>query len=164
MWAWKPAPAVRGEEIGFGGRPLQVSRRSCGLTGSVDPVTRVNGTRYQYETSLRLHVEPYFGATAIGAVKPKHLNAWLKWMVDERDDEESTAINRYETLAGPTIAAKLREGAQMPLDRLDRGQGWKADRLLDLPLDPCAPVMIMDIGLAQLCRATPVNVARPAAT
>ncbi|WP_328485923.1 tyrosine-type recombinase/integrase [Streptomyces zaomyceticus] len=62
--------------------------------------TRVNGTRYQYETSLRLHVEPYFGATAIGSVKPKHLNAWLKWMVDERGYEESTAINRYETLAG----------------------------------------------------------------
>ncbi|MFK4688201.1 tyrosine-type recombinase/integrase [Streptomyces pristinaespiralis] len=66
----------------------------------IDSGSRVNGTRYQYETSLRLHVEPYFGATAIGAVKPKHLNAWLKWMVEERGYEESTAINRYETLAG----------------------------------------------------------------
>ncbi|MEU3556384.1 tyrosine-type recombinase/integrase [Streptomyces fragilis] len=66
----------------------------------IDSGTRVNGTRYQYETSLRLHVEPYFGSTAIGAVKPKHLNAWLKWMVEERGYEESTAINRYETLAG----------------------------------------------------------------
>lgn len=61
---------------------------------------RVNGTRYQYETSLRLHVEPYFGGTAIGAVKPKDLKAWLKWMVEERGYEETTAINRYETLTG----------------------------------------------------------------
>jgi len=66
----------------------------------IDSGSRVNGTRYQYETSLRLHVEPYFGSTAVGAVKPKHLNAWLKWMVEERGYEESTAINRYETLAG----------------------------------------------------------------
>ncbi|MFJ5974626.1 tyrosine-type recombinase/integrase [Streptomyces sp. NPDC093060] len=66
----------------------------------IDSGSRVNGTRYQYETSLRLHVEPYFGTTAIGAVKAKHLNAWLKWMVEERGYEESTAINRYETLAG----------------------------------------------------------------
>ncbi|MET9013974.1 tyrosine-type recombinase/integrase [Streptomyces olivaceoviridis] len=66
----------------------------------IDSGSRVNGTRYQYETSLRLHVEPYFGTTAIGAVKPKHLNAWLKWMVEDRGYEESTAINRYETLAG----------------------------------------------------------------
>ncbi|MFD5408882.1 tyrosine-type recombinase/integrase [Streptomyces nojiriensis] len=28
---------------------------------------RANGSRYQYETSLRLHVEPYFSGTAIGA-------------------------------------------------------------------------------------------------
>ncbi|WP_329594594.1 site-specific integrase [Streptomyces sp. NBC_01362] len=66
----------------------------------IDSGSRVNGTRYQYETSLRLHVEPYFESTAVGAVKPKHLNAWLKWMVEERGYEESTAINRYETLAG----------------------------------------------------------------
>ncbi|MFI8392211.1 tyrosine-type recombinase/integrase [Streptomyces sp. NPDC085540] len=61
---------------------------------------RVNGTRYQYETSLRLHVEPYFGGAAVGAVRPKDLQAWLKWMVEERGYKESTAINRYETLAG----------------------------------------------------------------
>ncbi|MGW4162476.1 tyrosine-type recombinase/integrase [Streptomyces sp. NPDC004788] len=61
---------------------------------------RVNGTRYQYETSLRLHVEPYFGSVPIGSVRPKDLQAWLKWMVEERGYKESTAINRYETLAG----------------------------------------------------------------
>ncbi|WP_405792544.1 site-specific integrase [Streptomyces sp. NBC_00029] len=61
---------------------------------------RADGTRYQYETSLRLHVQPYFGSTAIGAVRPKDLQAWLKWMVEERGYKESTAINRYETLAG----------------------------------------------------------------
>lgn len=61
---------------------------------------RVSGTRYQYETSLRLHVEPYFKSQAIGAVKAKDLQAWLTWMVDERGYEESTAINRYETLSG----------------------------------------------------------------
>ncbi|MEU8543106.1 site-specific integrase [Streptomyces sp. NPDC048717] len=61
---------------------------------------RVNGTRYQYETSLRLHVEPYFGGVPIGSVRPKDLQAWLKWMVEDRGYMESTAINRYETLAG----------------------------------------------------------------
>ncbi|RKT08238.1 site-specific recombinase XerD [Streptomyces sp. 3211.6] len=61
---------------------------------------RVNGTRYQYETSLRLHVEPYFQRKPIGAVKPKDLTAWLRWMVEERGYESSTAVNRYETLSG----------------------------------------------------------------
>ncbi|MFD4861019.1 tyrosine-type recombinase/integrase [Streptomyces atratus] len=75
----------------------------------IDSGSRVNGTRYQYETSLRLHVEPYFGSTTVGAVKPKHLNAWLKWMVEERGYEESTAINRYETLAGVFSFAVAKE-------------------------------------------------------
>lgn len=61
---------------------------------------RANGMRYQYEASLRLHVEPYFGGTAIGAVRPKDLQGWLKWMVEEPDCKEPTAINRYENLAG----------------------------------------------------------------
>lgn len=61
---------------------------------------RVGGTRYQYETSLRLHIEPYFQGQAIGAVKPRDLNDWLRWMVEERGYQESTAINRYETLSG----------------------------------------------------------------
>ncbi|MFC6136843.1 MULTISPECIES: tyrosine-type recombinase/integrase [Streptomyces] len=47
-------------------------------------------TRYQYETSMRLHVEPYFGGTAMGAVRPKHLQAWLKWRVEERGYRESS--------------------------------------------------------------------------
>lgn len=46
------------------------------------------------------HQEPYFGGAAVGAVRPKDLQGWLKWMVEERGDKESTAINRYETLAG----------------------------------------------------------------
>ncbi|MFI5761572.1 tyrosine-type recombinase/integrase [Streptomyces sp. NPDC051563] len=61
---------------------------------------RVNGTRYQYETSLRLHVRPYFQGKPIGAVKPKDLTAWLRWMVEDRGYELSTAVNRYETLSG----------------------------------------------------------------
>ncbi|MFF0700172.1 tyrosine-type recombinase/integrase [Streptomyces tendae] len=61
---------------------------------------RVGGTRYQYETSLRLHVEPYFKSRPIGAVKPVDLQGWLRWMVEERGYEESTAVNRYETLSG----------------------------------------------------------------
>ena len=61
---------------------------------------RVSGTRYQYDTSLRLHVEPYFRSQPIGAVKPKDLKDWLRWMVEERGYEESTAVNRYETLSG----------------------------------------------------------------
>jgi integrase len=66
----------------------------------IDSGERVNGTRYQYETSLRLHVEPYFQLKPIGAVKPKDLTAWLKWMVEARGYEPSTAVNRYETLSG----------------------------------------------------------------
>ncbi|WP_329343824.1 site-specific integrase [Streptomyces sp. NBC_01352] len=61
---------------------------------------RVGGTRYQYETSLRLHIEPYFQRQPIGSIKPKDLDDWLRWMVKERGYEESTAINRYETLSG----------------------------------------------------------------
>ncbi|MEV3974359.1 tyrosine-type recombinase/integrase [Streptomyces sp. NPDC050698] len=61
---------------------------------------RVGGTRYQYETSLRLHVEPYFTSKPIGAVKPRDLKDWLRWMVEECGYEESTAVNRYETLSG----------------------------------------------------------------
>ncbi|WP_329404444.1 tyrosine-type recombinase/integrase [Streptomyces melanogenes] len=62
------------EPLGFMTPLVQVYRE---FIGSGD---RVNSTRYQYETSLRLHVEPYFHSKPIGAVKPKDL--------------------RYETLSG----------------------------------------------------------------
>jgi integrase len=88
----------------------------------IDSGSRVNGTRYQYETSLRLHVEPYFGATAIGAVKPKNLNVWLKWMVEERGYEESTAINRYETLAGVFSSPSLMSTSKNPCQHVRTGR------------------------------------------
>ncbi|GGX75819.1 tyrosine-type recombinase/integrase [Streptomyces hiroshimensis] len=84
------------EPLGFLTPLVQVYREFIDIGGD----ERVNSTRYAYETSLRLHVEPYFGARAIGAIKPKDLKAWLKWMVEDRGYEASTAINRYETLSG----------------------------------------------------------------
>ncbi|MFC4890938.1 tyrosine-type recombinase/integrase [Streptomyces beijiangensis] len=66
----------------------------------IDCGERVNGSRYQYETSLRLHVKPYFRSLPIGAVKPKDLYGWLQWMVEVRGYESSTALNRYRTLSG----------------------------------------------------------------
>ncbi|MFD7738016.1 tyrosine-type recombinase/integrase [Kitasatospora sp. NPDC059800] len=59
---------------------------------------RISGTNYAMRTSLRLHIEPFFKARAIGTIKQKDLKAWLKWMA-ERGYAESTTVNRYDILA-----------------------------------------------------------------
>ncbi|MFE6746039.1 tyrosine-type recombinase/integrase [Kitasatospora purpeofusca] len=59
--------------------------------------SRVASSDRSLETSLRLHISPFFGKRPIGSIRQMDLKMWLKWM-NERY-AESTVINRYEMLA-----------------------------------------------------------------
>lgn len=106
----------------------------AGVLGSSRPLTDVyreyidggpyaGSTRYQYEASLRLHVEPYFRQRTIGSLKPKDLRGWLTWMVQERGYARSTVVNRYGILRG-VLGYAVANGYRAQ----DPSRGWSTSR------------------------------------
>ncbi len=82
-----------------------------------------DSTRYQYEASLRLHIEPYFRHRTIGSLKPKDLRGWLAWMVEERGYARSTVVNRYGILRG-VLGYAVANGYLVR----DPSRGWSTSR------------------------------------
>jgi integrase len=56
-------------------------------------------TDYGLESSLRLHIKPFFENRPIGSIKQMDIKAWLKWMRTVKKYAESTIVNRYDNLA-----------------------------------------------------------------
>ncbi|WP_369255768.1 tyrosine-type recombinase/integrase [Streptomyces sp. R35] len=89
----------------------------------IDGGPYAGSTRYQYEASLRLHVEPYFRQRAIGSLQPKDLRGWLTWMVEERGYARSTVVNRYGILRG-VLGYAVANGYRAQ----DPSRGWTTSR------------------------------------
>ncbi|MGW4922793.1 tyrosine-type recombinase/integrase [Streptomyces parvulus] len=82
-----------------------------------------DSTRYQYEASLRLHIESYFRHRAIGSLNPKDLRDWLAWMVEECGYARSTVVNRYGILRG-VLGYAVSNGYLVR----DPSRGWSTSR------------------------------------
>ncbi|MFF7309086.1 tyrosine-type recombinase/integrase [Streptomyces sp. NPDC008137] len=89
----------------------------------IDGGPYAGSTRYQYEASLRLHVEPYFRQRTIGSLQPKELRGWLAWMVEERGYARSTVVNRYGILRG-VLGYAVANGYRAQ----DPSRGWSTSR------------------------------------
>lgn len=94
-WSAMETDVARGEYIDpkAGQEKIRDIGRRWLKSRSVDPTSAI-----RYETSWRLHVEPFFGGRSVRSVKPSEVQAWLAKLGEQY--EEPTLCTAYLVLQG----------------------------------------------------------------